>query len=279
VLAGRVLSTSTDSETLVDTAVGTLSIPVQDVAPQIGAAIQLKIIAVAPPDPTEKPIQIKAPVLDTPRIQPLLQEAAQVLAPVMPALAQQIQAQLSLAPNDQLASLILSFLGGLKSGPTPARWPDAPTRKALVEAGRSDIATKLDADASQIGQHRPAPPGEWAITVLPYLGLATTKPMKLYRRTPDAEEEQKGGGERFVIELELVRLGALQFDGLVRDRRFDLVLRSEKPLEADLRQVVERTYHDSLLIAGWSGELNYARSGPIPMIPLQPEAAGVGLSA
>ena len=279
VLVGRVLATSTDSETLVDTAVGTLSIPVQDAPPPIGAAIQLKIIAVAPPDATEKPVPVKAPIEDAQASQPLLQEAARALAMVAPALAQQIQTRLSLSPNDQLASLILSFMGGLKAGSPAPRWPDPPTRKALVEAGRSDIATKLDADASQIGQTRPAQPGDWSITVLPYLGLATTKPMRLYRRTPDEEEQSKGGGERFVIELEMVRLGALQFDGLVRERRFDLVLRSEKPLEDELKQIVERTFRDSLLIAGWSGELNYARSGPIPMIPLQPDAAGVGLSA
>jgi len=279
VLAGRVLTTSSDTETLVDTAVGTLSIPVQDTPPPIGAAIQLKIIAVAPPETAEKPVQIKAPVEDSAPVQPLLQTAAQALAQAAPALAQQIQAQLSLAPNDQLASLILNFLAGLKSGPAPARWPDPPTRKILVDTGRSDIATKLDADASQIGQHRPAPPGEWSITVLPYLGLATTKPMRLYRRTPDEEEEQKGGGERFVIELEMVRLGALQLDGLVRERRFDLVLRSEKPLDDGLKQGIEQTFRDSLLIAGWSGELSYARSGPVPMIPLQPDGSGVGLSA
>jgi hypothetical protein len=279
VLAGRVLATSTDSETLVDTAVGTLSIPVQDAPPSLGAAIQLKITAVAPPDTTEKPVSVKAPVEDTQDRQPLLQEAARALAPFAPAVALQLQTQLSVPPNDQLASLILSFLGGLKTGPPQPRWPDPPARKALVEAGRSDIATKLDADASQIGQTRPAQPGDWSITVLPYLGLATTKPMRLYRRTPDEEEQSKGGGERFVIELEMVRLGALQFDGLVRERRFDLVLRSEKPLEEDLRKIVEQTFRDSLLIAGWSGELSYARSGPVPMIPLQPDGGGVGLSA
>lgn len=279
VLAGRVLATSTASETLVDTAVGTLSIPVQDAPPAIGAAIQLKITAVAPPDTTEKSVAVNAPIEDTQAQQPLLQEAARALAPFAPAVALQLQAQLSLPPNDQLAALILSFLGGLKRGEPQPRWPDPPTRKALVEAGRGDIATRLDADASQIGQTRPAQPGDWSITVLPYLGLATTKPMRLYRRTPDEEEQSKGGGERFVIELEMVRLGALQFDGLVRERRFDLVLRSEKPLEQDLRKIVEQTFRDSLLIAGWSGELSYARSGPIPMIPLQPDSGGVGLSA
>ena len=280
VLAGRVLATSTASETLVDTAVGTLSIPVQDAPPPIGAAIQLKITAVAPPETPEKPIAPKAPTDEAPPAQPLLQDAARTLAAVAPALAQQIQTQLSLPPTDQLASLILNFLGGFKAGPTPSRWPDPPTRKALVEAGRSDIATKLDTEASQIGQTRPATtPGEWSVTVLPYLGLATTKPMRLYRRTPDEEERQKGGGDRFVIELAMVRLGAMQLDGLVRERRFDLVLRSEKPLEDGLKQIVERAFRDSLLIAGWNGELSYARTGPVPMIPLQPDGAGVGLSA
>ncbi|HEV2674052.1 MAG TPA: hypothetical protein VGV37_05880 [Aliidongia sp.] len=279
VLAGRVLPTSSDSETLVETAVGTLSIPVQDMPPATGAAIQLKITAVAPPVSSEKPALPKTPVEDARQGQPALQDAAQILAPIAPALAQQIQAQLSLQPSDHLASLILNFLGGLKMGPPPLRWPDPPIRKALVDAGRSDVATRLDTDASQIGQTRPAPPGDWSITILPYLGLATTKPMRLYRRTPGEEEREKGGGERFVIELQLVRLGAMQLDGLVRERRFDLVLRSEKSLDDGLRALVERTFRDSLLISGWSGEISYARTGAVPLIPLQPDGGAVGLSA
>jgi hypothetical protein len=278
VLAGRVLTPPTANEILVETSVGTLSIPAQD-PPPVGSAIQLKITAVAPPQTAVKPVVTKAPTEAALPPQPLLQDAVQALAQVAPALVQQIQDRLSLPASDQLTSMILNFLGGIKSGPTPARWPDPPSRKALVEAGRGDIATKLDAQASQIGQHRPAPAGEWSITILPYLEMATTEPMRLYRRAPDQEERERGGGDRFVIELQLVRLGPLQFDGLVRDRRFDLVLRSEQPVEDGLKQLVERTFRDSLLIAGWAGEISYARTGPVPMIPLQPDGTAVGLSA
>jgi hypothetical protein len=277
-LAGRVLPTSTDSETLVETALGTLSIPVQDAPPPTGAAIQLKITAVAPPLAQEKPATEKPPATEAAPAQPVLQDAARALAIEAPALAQQLQTQLSLPPTDQLAALILSFLGGLRKETTPARWPDAPLRKALVDAGRSDLASRLDTEASPIGKTQPAPPGEWSVTVLPFLGLATTKPMRLYRRTPDEEEREKGGGERFVIELQLVRLGAMQFDGLVRERRFDLVLRSEQALDDGLRAIVEQTFRDSLLISGWSGEISYARTGPVPLIPLQPDGAGIGIS-
>ena len=280
VLAGRVLASSSDSETLVETPVGTLSIPVQDAAPPIGASVQLKIIAVAPPLAAAKPAVAEAPPAETPTAtQAPLEAAAAALAPVAPLLAQQVQSQLSLAPGDELTSLILNFLAGLKSGPPAPRWPDPPVRKVLIDTGHGDVAAKLDAEASQIGRQQPAPPGQWAITVLPFLGSATAKPMRLYRRSPDAEEQEKGGGERFVVELEMVRLGALQFDGLVRERRFDLVVRSEKPLDDDLKPIVERTFRDSLLIAGWAGELSYAKTGPVPMIPLPPEGSGVGLEA
>ncbi|GGF39128.1 hypothetical protein GCM10011611_51860 [Aliidongia dinghuensis] len=278
-LAGRVLASSTASETLVDTALGTLLIPVQDTPPPTGAAAQLKITAVAPPVTTDKPESAKAPAIEAAEPQPVLQAAAEALATLAPALAQQVQAQLSLPPSDQLTALILNFLGGLKT-PAPApRWPEPTIRKALVDAGRTDLATKLDLEASRIGQVQPAPPGEWSVTVLPFLGSATSKPMRLYRRTPDAEERERGGGDRFVIELQLVRLGALQFDGLVRERRFDLVLRSERPLDDGLKALAERTFRDSLLISGWSGELSYARTGPVPLVSLKPEGGGVGLSA
>ena len=280
-LAGRVLPTSTASETLVLTAIGTLSIPVQDAPPPVGAAVHLKITAVAPPETAPKPVAAPAARTDAPPAAPLLQDAALALAAAAPALAQQMQTQLSLPPSDQLAALIFNFLAGLKAGPAaaPSRWPDPPIRRALVDAGRSDLANRLDAEAAQIGKTQPAPPGQWSVTVLPFLGLAATKPMRLYRRSPEAEEREKGGGDRFVIELQLVRLGAMQFDGLVRERRFDLVLRSEQPLDEALRAGIERTFRDTLLISGWNGELSYARTGPVPLVALQPDGAGVGLSA
>jgi hypothetical protein len=148
-LAGRVLATSTNSETLVETALGTLSIPVQETPPQSGAAVQLKIVAVAPPVTPEKPAGDK-PASEAPLAQPLLQDAARALAVEVPALAQQIQTQLSLPPTDQLAALILSFR---RAGPTPRsarRW----STPAAAISRPSSIPRR--ARSARPSRHRPA---------------------------------------------------------------------------------------------------------------------------
>jgi hypothetical protein len=279
VLTGRVLPSPLAGETLLDTAIGTLAVPIPDQAPPPGAAAQLRITAVAPPESQERPATAGPPDEAPATLQPPLEALTRMFATAAPALAQQVETQLSLPPGDQLAALIFGFLAGSRLGPRE-RWPDPQVRKALIEVGRGDLAAKLDAEAGPIGQTQPAPaPGHWSISVLPYLGLATTKPMRLYRRTPDDQERQRGGGERFVIELELRRLGAVQLDGLVRERRFDLVLRSDRPLDEGLKALAEQTFRDALLISGWSGELSYARTTVVPLVPLQREGSGIGLSA
>jgi hypothetical protein len=176
-----------------------------------------------------------------------------------------------------LAAAIIGFLAGIRPG-AAARSPDTLSRKALIEFGRTDLATRLDRASGEIGTVRPPRgPDGWTVTVLPFLGPASIRPMRLYRKPhqdKDAEGTAKGKpSERFMIEVELKRLGPMQFDGLVRERRFDLVIRSRAPFLPALQNLVEQVFQDGLLITGWSGEIGFGRTDKFPLLS-DPEGSG-----
>jgi hypothetical protein len=292
-LAGRVIAPRAPDETLVETPIGTLALPLPAPLP-LGVAVQLRVAAIAPPQTAETHAAghaaASAPVEPMPTdpsfdtMPPtLVEELARVLAPSTPAAIGEIRAVLALTPGDGLAAAILTFLTGI--GRSPAlRAADSPARRALIESGRKDLAERLDRARSDIGTTRPPQgPDGWNVTVLPFLGAASVRPMRLYRkRHEDKDAEGKSRNkpsDRFMLEVELKRTGPLQFDGLVRERRFDLVVRSREPFVPGLQHQVERAFQDGLLISGWSGEIGFGRIGKFPMMPDPESSAHLDLGA
>ena len=84
----------------------------------------------------------------------------------------------------------------------------------------------------------------------------------MHVRQPDADEvdEDANGADghgaranRFLIDLTLSRIGELQLDGLVRPRRFDLILRTHMPLPPEMRQEIGKLFQNSLETLGMTG--------------------------
>jgi len=291
-LAGRVIAPRASEETLVETPIGTLALPLPEPLP-LGAAIQLRVTATAPPQAQEAHVanhtapataqgELAEAGFDT--LPPtLVEELARVLPPSASGALREIQGVLALQPGDGLAAAILSFLTGIRR-PTAPRDADSPARRALTELGRKDLADRLDRARGDIGTSRPPQgPDGWNVTVLPFLGPASVRPMRLYRKRhedKDAEGKPRNKpSDRFMLEVELKRMGPLQFDGLVREKRFDLVVRSREPFAPALQHQAERAFQDGLLIAGWSGEIGFGKVGTFPMMPDPESSAHLDLGA
>jgi hypothetical protein len=171
------------------------------------------------------------------------------------------------------------LLSGLLKRP---RWPEAEARRVLETAGRGDLATRLTELAAPVG--RPAQPdratGEWTVTILPFLKDASGEPMRLYRHAePDRPASDPQSGSRFVVEVSLQRLGPLQFDGLVKPKRFDLILRSRQPLDPVLKSTIEGVFRDSLQSSGYDGSIAYAATLRFPLAQIAAVPHPVGVTA
>jgi len=289
-LAGRVVAPRQPGESLIETGLGTLALPLPSLMLPVGSAVHLKVVAVARPidGPAAKELLRTADMADVPQEAPISQQttvqAALTALKLLPALAESIETLMVLSPGTKLAALIFGFLSGSGVG-VSRRWIESPARAALDAMDRGDLRERLDTEVGTIGTTSPpSSQGAWRVTVLPFIGAASVQPARLYRRTIEGSVEEDGAkaidhGQRFVIELELRRFGRVQFDGLVRDRRFDLALRTERPIDPSLQPPIHAIFRETVGIGGYAGELVFGKLGRFPLVPLVSEATTHEISA
>jgi hypothetical protein len=272
VIAGRVAAPVNEGETLVETALGTLALPASLVLTP-GMAVRLTILAVAPP-------------LTSPAIGPatqssgLIDQIIRLLTGAAPELAEQAGETMTLPPGPALLAAAWRFIADpTRRAQNRALLPVI--KQALIDADRPDLADRFESAAGDIGRQEPAQDG-WSVLTLPFFGLAGEQPLKLYTKGTDPDGEQADdtprNGERIVVEIALTRLGTLQFDGLVRERRFDLVVRSAAALDDSLRSVIDRAFSAAISECGFQGDLLFARTQQIPFLATKTLGPGVGIS-
>jgi hypothetical protein len=105
------------------------------------------------------------------------------------------------------------------------------------------------------------------------------RPVRLYLRQRSDGERGDKEGSRFVLDVDTSRLGALQIDGLVRQRRFDVALRSHKPLSAEMRQDIAALFHNSISASGLAGDIIFTTASRFAVAPLDALRTPVGIDA
>jgi len=250
--------------TLVDSALGRLAIEAQiDLAP--GTPITLERLATPARAPT-----VGAPA--SPALGsgwPALDDTLAALDRAAPGLAAQLRADLAPTSAPRLAAALLFFMGVLKGDTS---WPGDPAGLALTAAGRADLRARLAKDLGDLReQATQSKQGDWRIFTLPVLDEAAVRPIRLYVR--NQRDDGQGGqqnqqGSRFVLDLDMSRLGPLQLDGLVRGPRFDLVLRSHEPFDPAMKAEIGALFHTALDGSGLSGDVAFVSSAQFPVSPL-----------
>ena len=83
---------------------------------------------------------------------------------------------------------------------------------------------------------------------------------------------------RFVIDLDLSALGAMQLDGLVHGKRLDLILRSQAELPVAMRHDIARVFDDALDISGMEGSVIIEFTPEFPVSPFEEMRRGAAAS-
>ena len=105
--------------------------------------------------------------------------------------------------------------------------------------------------------------GGWLSFLLPVVVGGQIEPIRLSLRRPPEDDKEEAArdkdGARFLIDVELSRLGVLQLDGLVRreSKRFDLIVRSVQALPDRMRRDIAAIFADSLDSLGLSGGTSF----------------------
>ncbi|MGH6940886.1 hypothetical protein [Hypericibacter sp.] len=145
----------------------------------------------------------------------------------------------------------------------PVTWPSAELRQALQSAGRPELAAKLEQGFAELARAAPSTSqdGQWKTIVLPLLDEQALHQARLaIRRDPGKGDQPKDGkpaSVHFLLDVELSRMGAMQLDGLVRGKRFDLMLRTHKPLDSTMQNEIQRLFAEAKSVTGITGEIYF----------------------
>jgi hypothetical protein len=167
----------------------------------------------------------------------------------------------------------------------PGAWPGSELRQALQSAGRPELVAKLEQGFGELARASPqtSQDGQWKTMVLPLLDEHALHQARLaIRRDPGKGDQPKDGkpaSVHFLLDVELSRMGALQLDGLVRGKRFDLMLRTHKPLDSPMQNEIQRLFAEAKSATGITGEIYFQVAAifasPDANAPLPPHAGGL----
>jgi hypothetical protein len=178
-------------------------------------------------------------------------------------------------PGPKLTSGLLFFLAAL--GGDVGRWLGNQAMQALKSAGRETLRTRLGQDFGQLSRLSESPGGDWRLFFIPLLDGDQVQQLRLFLRHGQQGPGGSGGEEddeptRFVVELELSHLGDLQLDGLVRDKRFDLILRTRAPLPDFMRRDIAQIFQDANGASGYAGNIGFQSSTAWRFMPIETPA-------
>lgn len=173
----------------------------------------------------------------------------------------------------KLAAGILAAMQAIRAG-------DAEALLGALAAARSGVAARDEgarkvrqelAQLSPLAQERPGI--DWRCCFIPILDDGTVRQINMFYRR-DRKKDRKDGkddkaGTRFIVEVDMSRMGPFQFDGLVREKQFDLMVRSRLALPPKFRQDIAELFQEALSLGEYRGGLVFQQVKAFPVSPLE----------
>jgi len=193
---------------------------------------------------------------------PALDQIQQVLAQTAPQVAQAFSNIIPSASSPaQIVPAALFFIAALRGG-NLQDWVGERAVDALHRAGKSDLVGRLGQEGALLSRAAGEPNAQdWRALSLPFLWDNEINKVVLHYKQdggPDHnDDDQKGTQTRFVFDLSMNAMGAVQIDGLFRPGRLDVILRSEDHFSQAMQAEMRRVYAESLRHTEVSGELSF----------------------
>lgn len=274
-LTGIVSAQSTPGQAIIQADAGSLQLANRVNLPP-GTSVTLDVLAQTAPrtDATGTPLATTAPPTATAALPfvtgaapwPALTEALQVLQRTDPQAAQLLANTLpDGGPRTVVAAL--SFVQAMRSG-DQRQWPGDNNLRALERTGPrgAHLARAISGEVAQLSAQSREATGEWRSTPIPWNANGQIEKINLITRRQDSRDDEekeensgKKGGLRFLLDLELTNLGALQLDGMVREdsHGFDLMIRSHDALDDSIRRDLTGLFIATNQAVGLKGQLTF----------------------
>jgi hypothetical protein len=174
--------------------------------------------------------------------------------------------------DNRLAAGIVAAIQALRAGDVEALLGGlAALRQG--PAGREEGTRKLRQEFAQISAQAQDKPGvDWRCFFIPVMDDGTIRQINLFYRR-DRGKKDKGddadkSGTRFIVEVDMSKMGPFQFDGLVREKRFDLMVRSHVALTPRMRHDIGSLFSEALELGSYKGNLVFQKVKEFPVSPL-----------
>lgn len=195
-----------------------------------------------------------------------LQPALTAIMQADPALARQVMESLIPQPNAALAGTL--FLLFAAFGQADARaWFGPSAGDILAKMGKAELIARISQGLAEGGQAVNDPVvGMWHSYPVPIFTNSQFQLMHFYvhgerrwRGQGAPEDKTKPGAKsvRFLIDVRLSRLGAMQLDGFVRPKQLDMIVRSEGGLPPGLDRELRAAYANVLSAIDYAGTLAF----------------------
>jgi hypothetical protein len=216
---------------------------------------ELQALPALPADPDAATLTSGMPALD---------DGLELLAALNPALGEMLRRTLVPRPDIQLAPSLALLLTALRRGGDAAGWIGG-TAAGLLRSSPQGSATlkRMGEELSSLRHSAFDGAGnEWRGYTVPLEAGALLQPVQFYLRgagndkeSPEDAATRQAAGVRFLIDLELSRLGPLQLEGLSRpaEQRLDMVLRSGTGWQREMEDEIRGLYVSALQASGLGG--------------------------
>ncbi len=232
---------------------------------QLGSQLQIVPQNGTPIANQLSPLQVRA--LNNPLLMGFQWPAVDELNIALQQLGSQNAGMLSRAlPNaatpQQIGPAAMVFIAAIKSGNFDMLLGDKKI-DLLNRSGQSNILKSLTQDGARAGAPEPAVQNDWRAVPLPMFWEGEIHKITLYTRNESQQqqnEENEHGQTRFIFDLNLTRMGDVQIDGLIKDKRLDLVVRTQNAFSEPMQQTMRQAYSGALDQTDLAGELNFQGS-------------------
>ena len=248
-----VTGNQTGTPTRILTPVGTVSLDGKVSLPA-RASVVLQIVRALPPDDGAEWVPPSLSFEEVSRGQwPGLKEAVSTL---LASDGAAILDRMTPSPGPRLAGLMLLFITALRGGDVKG-WLGEDGQNILAQKVGTTALQRLREDFNRFGQFlAETQPDDWRFFILPiYDGREDHLMHWRVRHHAKHSNKEDQDETRFVIDLTLSRLGDMQFDGFLKERQFDLVIRTRRLLSHRIQRDIRALYTNAQHIAGFHGDI------------------------
>jgi len=217
----------------------------------------------------------------TPDIWPAMTSTLQSLQQAAPAIAQAMSAMTpSPSSPGQMTPAALFFMAAVGAGDL-SNLLGSKHMESLRRTGQSGMIERLGADIKGLSRLVGEPVSQdWRVMMLPILwDNEIHKAVIHYKRDEGSSDDGDGSHgkqTRFVLDLNLDAMGAVQVDTLFKPGRLDTIVRTEQRFSEAMHAEMRRMYTDGLKLSEMGGELSFQNDAE-QWVKILPKARDVGV--